>query len=53
VGGTIAARDNNIGAVGVAPEASIYVACVVGDNGGFLSVRIMWRPSMNVFWQEH
>jgi len=36
VTGTIAARDNGIGVVGVAPEASIYMVRVFGDNGGFL-----------------
>lgn len=36
VAGTIAARDNGIGVVGVAPEASLYIVRVFGDGGGFL-----------------
>ncbi len=36
VTGTIAARDNSVGIVGVAPEVSIYVARVFNDGGEFL-----------------
>lgn len=36
VAGTIAARENNIGVVGVAPAANLYVVRVFGDNGNFL-----------------
>jgi len=35
VAGIIAATDNNIGAVGVAPDAEIYVVRVFRDNGRF------------------
>jgi subtilisin len=33
VAGTIAALDNDIGVVGVAPEVSLYAVKVLGDNG--------------------
>jgi len=33
--GTIAAPENNLGVVGVAPEADIYSVKVFSDNGGF------------------
>lgn len=36
VAGTIAARENDIGVVGVAPAADLYVVRVFGDNGNFL-----------------
>ena len=36
VAGTIAARENNIGVVGVAPASSLYIVRVFGDGGNFL-----------------
>jgi subtilisin family serine protease len=35
VAGTIGAADNNIGVVGVAPEAEVFVVRVFGDDGRF------------------
>ena len=50
--GIIAARQNNSGVVGVAPEASLYVGKVLGDNGsGTMSSivnGIRWAISQNV-----
>lgn len=52
VAGVIAAVDNEIGMIGVAPEAELYVAKVLGDNGsGGMSniVRgIRWAIAQNV-----
>jgi serine protease len=36
VAGTIGARENNIGVVGVAPDSSLYIVRVFGDGGNFL-----------------
>lgn len=52
VSGIIAGVDNNVGIIGVAPEAELYVAKVFGKNGYFTSTAeknaLEWLASENV-----
>ena len=52
VAGTIAAKDNEIGVIGVAPDASLYAVKVLASNGyGFLSdiiAGINWCSTNNI-----
>ncbi|GAK42117.1 putative extracellular protease [Paenibacillus sp. TCA20] len=52
VAGIIGAADNGIGVVGIAPDAELYVAKVLGDNGGgnFQSIinGLRWAIEQNV-----
>lgn len=52
VAGTIAARENSSGVIGVAPKADLYIAKVLGDNGSgsghWIAAGIRWAIEQGV-----